>query len=148
MVEGNSFAIIDLLLGLKSIYLFFIWLVEGWFPKKISSCFFFSFYFMASKFFMLFFAPLTLQGSRNIQGFAVIRAVLLNFIWRVGRWLSQKISNITFNFFSCYYCSVKIKRQSELSGLRPDTSSLITYFTVEIKPNRTNVFHNITELNN
>ena len=27
----------------------------------------------------------------------------------------------------CYYCSINVKRQSELSGLRPDTSSLV-YF--------------------
>ena len=25
----------------------------------------------------------------------------------------------------CYYCSINIKRQSELSGFRPDTSSLV-----------------------
>ena len=25
----------------------------------------------------------------------------------------------------CYYCSINAKRQSELSGLRPDTSSLV-----------------------
>ena len=28
-------------------------------------------------------------------------------------------------FFSCYYCSINLKRQSEHSGLRPDTSSLV-----------------------
>ena len=27
--------------------------------------------------------------------------------------------------FLCYYCSINLKRQSEHSGLRPDTSSLV-----------------------
>ena len=31
---------------------------------------------------------------------------------------------ITINF-SCYYCSIDLKRQSEHSGLRPDTSNLV-----------------------
>ena len=26
----------------------------------------------------------------------------------------------------CYYCSINVKRQSELSGLCPDTSSLVS----------------------
>ena len=40
---------------------------------------------------------------------------------------------ILFDFISsflcclCYYCSIYVKRQSELSGLRPDTSSLVTF---------------------
>ena len=28
-------------------------------------------------------------------------------------------------FFKCYYCSINQKRQSEHSGFRPDTSSLV-----------------------
>ena len=37
---------------------------------------------------------------------------------------------ILFDFFfqgifKCYYCSINLKRQSEHSGLRPDTSSLV-----------------------
>ena len=31
-------------------------------------------------------------------------------------------------FFKCYYCSINLKRQSEYSGLRPDTSSLVSLF--------------------
>ena len=27
--------------------------------------------------------------------------------------------------FSCYYCSIELKRRSEHSGFRPDTSSLV-----------------------
>ena len=27
--------------------------------------------------------------------------------------------------FTCYYCSINLKRQSEHSGLRPDTSNLV-----------------------
>ena len=30
-------------------------------------------------------------------------------------------------FFSFYYCSTDLKRQSEPSGLRPDTSSLVSF---------------------
>ena len=33
---------------------------------------------------------------------------------------------ILYLIFLCYYCSIKFKRQSEHSGLRPDTSSLVT----------------------
>ena len=41
--------------------------------------------------------------------------------------LEKKISFnfIAFNFFIGYYCSINIKRQSEHSGLRLDTSSLV-----------------------
>ena len=31
-------------------------------------------------------------------------------------------------FFLCYYCSINLKRQSEHSGLCPDTSSLVFFF--------------------
>ena len=69
-----------------------------------------------------------LQGTKSI---------FLYLIWRVGWWFSQKISNfgkikfslyfISFNFL-CYYCwSKNLKRQSEPSGLRPDTSSLVVF---------------------
>ena len=47
----------------------------------------------------------------------------------------EKFSNFrkTFHFvlfhliFPCYYCSINVKRQSELSGLSPDTSSLVQF---------------------
>ena len=29
--------------------------------------------------------------------------------------------------FPCYYCSINLKRQSQHSGLRPDTSSLVDF---------------------
>ena len=32
-------------------------------------------------------------------------------------------------FLKCYYCSINLKRQSEHSGLRPDTSSLVAIST-------------------
>ena len=41
--------------------------------------------------------------------------------------------NLSFNFifntfFKSYYCSINLKRQSEHSGLCPDTSSLVSIF--------------------
>ena len=58
------------------------------------------------------------------------------FIWRVEGWFSLKNSNfrrkkifhyILFHkMFLCYYCcSINLQKQSEHSGLRPDTSSLV-----------------------
>ena len=46
---------------------------------------------------------------------------------------------ITFNFF-CYYCSIKLKRQSEHSGLCPDTSRAVLFIfrikrTISPSPN-------------
>ena len=55
----------------------------------------------------------------------------------------QKFSNfrkkfvflfVLFNFYFflcclCFYCSINVKRQSELSGLRPDTSSLVFFYS-------------------
>ena len=35
---------------------------------------------------------------------------------------------ISFNFLCYYCCSINLKRQSEHSGLRPDTSSLVVVF--------------------
>ena len=64
------------------------------------------------------------------------KSLFLYFKWRVGGWFSLKISNFrkkNFHFilfhliFLCYYCcSINPKRQSEHSGLRPDTSSLVS----------------------
>ena len=34
---------------------------------------------------------------------------------------------ISIIFFKCYDCSINLKRQSEHSGLRPDTSSLVSF---------------------
>ena len=39
-------------------------------------------------------------------------------------------------FFGCYYCSINPKRQSEHSGLLPDTSSLVSF--VEKEPTLSN----------
>ena len=74
-----------------------------------------------------------LQGTKSI---------LLFFVWRVGGWFSQKCSNFRKNFFfdfvifhwifKCYYCSINFKRQSEHSGLRPDTSSLVHFSKMKI----------------
>ena len=61
------------------------------------------------------------------------KIITLYFIWRVG-WMifTQKKSQIFLQFFfslyflyllfSCYFCSRDLKRQSEQSGLCPDTS--------------------------
>ena len=42
--------------------------------------------------------------------------------------LAQKYNNLLNLFFLCYYCSIKLKRQLEHSGLRPNTSSLVAPF--------------------
>ena len=34
---------------------------------------------------------------------------------------------ISFNFFMYYCCSINLKKHSEHSGLRPDTSSLVLF---------------------
>ena len=34
---------------------------------------------------------------------------------------------ISFNFFKCYYCSINLRRQSEHSGICPDTISLVFF---------------------
>ena len=57
--------------------------------------------------------------------------ITLLFIWRVGDDLYKKsqIKKISFKlhlFFSYYYFSIDLKRQSEHTGLRPDTSSLVS----------------------
>ena len=66
------------------------------------------------------------------------KSLFLYFKWRVGGWFSLKISSfrekkihfILFHLiFLCYYCcSINPKRQSEYSGLRPDTNSLVLNF--------------------
>ena len=78
LVERSLFAIIDLLQGAKSILWYFIWFVGGWFSykisifrKKISFCF------ITFNFLMLLLLHKTLKGSRNFQGFALIRSVFL-----------------------------------------------------------------------
>ena len=40
----------------------------------------------------------------------------------------------------CDYCSIKVKRQSELSGLRPDTSSLVAIGLPHALTNETDKF--------
>ena len=68
-----------------------------------------------------------LQGAKSI---------LLFFIWHVGGWFSFKhfifwgknhfvLFHLIFKF---NYCYINLKRQSELSGLCPDTSSVVFCF--------------------
>ena len=40
----------------------------------------------------------------------------------------KKILFVVTHLIFCYYCSINIKRRSEHSGLRPDTSSLVCIF--------------------
>ena len=47
---------------------------------------------------------------------------------------------ITFSFF-CYYCTINLKRQSEHSGLRPDTSSLVFFGISTFKVREKNCLH-------
>ena len=61
--------------------------------------------------------------------------MLLYFKWRVGddfhkkfQFLEKKIFILFLHLiFKCYYCSINLKRQSEHSGLCPDTSSLVLF---------------------
>ena len=50
--------------------------------------------------------------------------------------LEKKISFyfISLNFLCYYYCSINVKRQSEHSGLRPDTSSLVSIALIRLQP--------------
>ena len=83
--------------------------------------------------------------ERNL--FAIIdllqwtKILFLYFILRVGGWFSQKNSNFRKNFhliFLCFYCcSINLKRQSEHSGLRPDTSSLVLLASKIVNSNST-----------
>ena len=56
----------------------------------------------------------------------------MNLILRVGNGFYKKSQikkkNLFFLHlvFSCYYCFIDFKRQSEHSGLSPDTSNLVT----------------------
>ena len=54
------------------------------------------------------------------------KSITLYFIGRVGGWFSHKIFSfmLLHLVFSCYCCSIDLKRQSEHSELRLDTSSL------------------------
>ena len=84
MVERRLFAIIDLLQGAKSIVLSFVWRVGGWFSQKKKHSNFrkkiFILFFLTSNFLMLLLLHKTLKGSRNNQGFALIRVVLSLFV--------------------------------------------------------------------
>ena len=42
------------------------------------------------------------------------------------------IFNLLMFFILCYYCSINLTRQSEHSGLCPDTSIVVLYFEAEI----------------
>ena len=69
-----------------------------------------------------------LQGAKSI---------FLYLIWRVGgsflskkfQILEKRFSFVLFRLIFlcclCYYCTINVKRQSKLSGLCPDTSSLV-----------------------
>ena len=53
------------------------------------------------------------------------------FIYKKNQILEKKIFHfVLFNLiFFCYYCSINLIRQSEHSGLFPDTSSLVFSIT-------------------
>ena len=75
------FVIFDLLQGAKSIFctLYGVWGDD--FHKKFQVLeFFFAFYFVTFNFLILLLLHETLNGSWNIQGFALIRAVLFRFV--------------------------------------------------------------------
>ena len=65
------------------------------------------------------------------------------FIKNFNFW-KKKISFyfILFYFLCClcYYCSINVKKQSEFSGLRPDTSSLVLFVHNCIKLKLINFF--------
>ena len=54
-----------------------------------------------------------------------VRSEIYHFVFFYG------VRGIRFNFitfiFSCYFCSIDLKKQSKHSGLCPDTSSLVCY---------------------
>ena len=72
------------------------------------------------------------QGSLYATTDLLIGAKLITWyvIWRVGGCFNKKSQTFLFLHlnFSCYYCSIDLKRQSEHSGLRPDTSSLVQLY--------------------
>ena len=50
------------------------------------------------------------------------------FSQKTSKFLEKKINFILLHLnIPCYYCSINFKRQSEHSGLRPDTSSLVSF---------------------
>ena len=56
------------------------------------------------------------------------------FIKKISNFREKKFHFILFHLiFLCYYCSINLKRQSEHSGLRPDTSSIVTFFNQVLK---------------
>ena len=69
---------------------------------------------------------------------AVNRSKVYHFVFNMtyGGMFSQKISLKTITLlhlnFSCYYCFIDAKRQSEYSGLRPDTRSLVDIYLLLI----------------
>ena len=61
----------------------------------------------------------------------------------------KKIYFILFTLnFLCYYCSIDLKRQSELSGPRPDTSSPVFFQLFVIYLNCSNELNKCTTLRN
>ena len=50
------------------------------------------------------------------------------FIKRKLNFREKKFFVVVIHLIFCYYCSINIKRRSEHSGLRPDTSSLVCTF--------------------
>ena len=50
---------------------------------------------------------------------------------KISNFRKKKFHFILFHLiFLFYYCSINFKRQSEHSGLRPDTSSLVTFIII------------------
>ena len=79
LVKRSLCATIGLLQGAKYILLYFVWRVGDDFHKnfKVLEKIYFLMLFYFFEFLNVITAPETLKGSQNIQGFALIRAVLL-----------------------------------------------------------------------
>ena len=73
-----------------------------------------------------------LQGTKFI--FCTLYGVWGNDFPNKFQILEKKFTFILFHLiFLCYYCCSKnLKRQSELSGLRPDTSSLVFFLETKL----------------
>ena len=69
-----------------------------------------------------------------------------------GGLISQKIWKKKFNFillhltFPYYYCCIDIRRHSKLSGLRPDTDSLVCMWIPQTTPEATKFAADLVKL--
>ena len=79
LVEGSLIAIKHLVLGAKLINLYFIGRVGEWFSQKPQSFSKKMLHIIFTFIFSSYLKSYTLKGSRNIQCFSLIRAILLSF---------------------------------------------------------------------